>query len=128
MAQQWKTVTGNSDKPTSYWPGKADDRVVGMEVIGTYKGSRVIPRPDGTSDTIFLLDSKEGLVGVNSHFTIADGLKNVPEGKLVRITFTGKKQNQKTGRSYNTYQVDVAASDEGDAESPEPETAEVPFA
>lgn len=128
MADQWQTVTTGASGMAKYWPGKSADRTEGMEVVGVYKETREVTRPDGTKDTLHVLESKEGLIGVNGHFSIDDALAQVAPGRTVRITFLGKSLNPKTHRNVNKFRVDVAANVEAETKGAEAvNVAELPF-
>lgn len=100
----FKEVTGGS-KISSYWPAKASERKVGDEVVGVYKTKMERTNPDGSKDTLYVLENRNGKVGVNSSATIARAMEQVPEGSTVKIVFQGKQRSQKSGREYNNFQV-----------------------
>lgn len=109
----FKEITGNSSIK-AYWPKKADERKEGDEIVGVYKKRMDQKRPDGTDSTLYLLETNEGLVGVNSSATIARAMEQIPTGTTVKIVYAGKQKSLKTGRVYNDFKVYM---DEGEPEA-----------
>ena len=113
----FKEVTG-ATQISSYWPKKAAERKVGDEVTGKYKTKQERVNPDGSKSVLYLLETKDGVVGVNgSSAMILRAMEEIPEGSTVKIVFQGKQRSQKTGREYNNFQVfvdDDGNTDEND--------------
>lgn len=108
----------------SYWPKKAAERQKGDSVEGYYRGSIERPGFSGGTDTLYLIESKEGMVGVNSNASIARKIEQVPQGTLVKIIFNGKQRNPKTGREYNDFSV---LMDDADTAATPAQSDEVDF-
>lgn len=108
----------------SYWPKKAAERQKGDSVEGYYRGSIERPGFSGGTDTLYLIESKEGMVGVNSNASISRKIEQVPQGTLVKIIFNGKQRNPKTGREYNDFSV---LMDDADTAQTPTQTDEVDF-
>lgn len=98
-------VTGGGSNIKSYWPKKAAERKVGDNVIGKYKTKMERSNPDGTKSVLYVIESADGLVGVNSSAMIARAMSEIPEGSTVKIVYNGKARSQKTGREYNSFGV-----------------------
>ena len=97
-------VTGGSNIK-SYWPKKAAERKVGDSVTGIYRKRMERKNPDGSDSILYLVETSEGLVGVNSSATIARALEQIPYDTTIKITYNGKARSQKTGREYNNFTV-----------------------
>lgn len=97
-------VTGGSNIK-SYWPKKAAERKVGDSVTGIYRKRTERKNPDGSDSVLYLIETSDGIVGVNSSATIARALEQVPLDTTVKITYNGKARSNKTGREYNNFTV-----------------------
>lgn len=97
-------VTGGSNIK-SYWPKKAAERKVGDEITGIYRKRMERKNPDGTDSVLYLVETSEGMVGVNASATITRALEQIPYDTTVKIVFNGQAKSQKTGRSYNDFKV-----------------------
>lgn len=107
-----------------YWPKKAAERKQGDSIEGYYRGSIERPGFSGGTDVLYLIETKEGMAGVNSNASIARKIEQVPEGTLVKIIFNGKQRNPKTGREYNDFSV---LMDDANTAQPAPTDGEVDF-
>lgn len=106
---------------SSYWPKKATERKAGDEVVGVYKNKNERVNPDGSKSILYMLETKDGIVGVNgSSALLMRAMEQVPEGSTVKIIYQGKQRSQKTGREYNNFQVFID-TDESIAETEEPD-------
>lgn len=112
----FKEVTGGSNI-SGYWPAKAAERKVGDEVVGKYVQKMERTNPDGSHSVLYVLDTANGRIGVNSSATIAQAMEKVPEGSTVKIVYSGKQRSSKTGREYNNFQVFL--DDGADQEAPD---------
>lgn len=108
-------VTGGSNIK-SYWPKKAAERKVGDSVTGIYRKRMERKNPDGSDSILYLVETSEGLVGVNSSATIARALEQIPYDTTIKITYNGKARSQKTGREYNNFTVFMDDSNQTPAE------------
>lgn len=111
----FKEVTGGSNI-TSYWPKKAAERKEGDSVTGIYRNKMTRKNPDGSDSVLYVLESKDGKIGVNSSATIARAMEQIPEGTTVKIVYNGKARSQKTGREYNDFKVYMDDSAQAPAE------------
>lgn len=100
----FKEITGGSNIK-SYWPKKAAERKVGDEITGVYRKRMERKNPDGTDSVLYLVETSEGMVGVNASATITRALEQIPYDTTVKIVFNGQAKSQKTGRSYNDFKV-----------------------
>lgn len=100
----FKEVTGGSNIK-AYWPKKAAERKVGDSVTGIYRKRMERKNPDGTDSVLYLVETEEGLVGVNSSAMIARAMEQIPYDTTVKITYNGKARSNKTGREYNDFKV-----------------------
>lgn len=100
----FKEVTGGSNI-SSYWPKKVDERKIGDSITGIYRKRMERKNPDGTDAVLYLVETSEGLVGVNSSATITRALEQIPFDTTIKIVFNGKAKSQKTGRTYNDFKV-----------------------
>lgn len=100
----FKEITGGSNIK-SYWPKKAAERKVGDEITGIYRKRMERKNPDGTDSVLYLVETSEGMVGVNASATITRALEQIPYDTTVKIVFNGQAKSQKTGRSYNDFKV-----------------------
>ena len=100
----FKEITGGSNIK-SYWPKKAAARKVGDEITGIYRKRMERKNPDGTDSILYLVETSEGMVGVNASATITRALEQIPYDTTVKIVFNGQAKSQKTGRSYNDFKV-----------------------
>lgn len=97
-------VTGGSNIK-AYWPKKAAERKVGDEVTGVYRKRMERKNPDGSDSVLYLVETSDGMVGVNSSATIARALEQIPYDTTIKIVFNGQAKSQKTGRTYNDFKV-----------------------
>lgn len=111
----FKEITGGSNIK-SYWPKKAAERKVGDSVTGIYRKRMERKNPDGTDSVLYLVETSEGLVGVNSSATIARAMEQIPYDTTVKITFNGQAKSQKTGRTYNDFKVYMDDASQAPAE------------
>ena len=104
----FKEITNAS---MGYWHKKVSERKVGDKITGKYvrKDNRV--GPDGSQSVLYILETKEGMVGVNASATITRAMEQIPEGSTVMIEYDGKARSTKTGREYNNFKVYL---DDGD--------------
>lgn len=100
----FKEITGGSNIK-SYWPKKAAERKVGDSITGIYRKRMERKNPDGSDSILYLIETGEGIVGVNSSATIARALEQIPFDTTVKITYEGKARSNKTGREYNNFKV-----------------------
>lgn len=100
----FKEVTGGSNI-NSYWPKKAAERKEGDSVTGVYSSKMTRKNPDGSDSVLYVLQTSDGKVGVNSSAMIARAMEQIPEGTTVKIVYNGKARSQKTGREYNDFKV-----------------------
>ena len=100
----FKEVTGGSNIK-SYWPKKADERKEGDTITGVYRKRMERKNPDGSDSILYLVETSEGMVGVNASATITRALEQIPYDTTVKIVFNGQAKSQKTGRSYNDFKV-----------------------
>ena len=100
----FKEITGGSNIK-SYWPKKVAERKVGDEITGVYRKRMERKNPDGTDSVLYLVETSEGMVGVNASATITRALEQIPYDTTVKIVFNGQAKSQKTGRSYNDFKV-----------------------
>lgn len=110
-------VTGGGSNIKSYWPKKAAERKVGDNVIGKYKTKMERSNPDGTKSVLYVIESADGLVGVNSSAMIARAMSEIPEGSTVKIVYNGKARSQKTGREFNNFSIYIDTDDGTDEKS-----------
>ncbi len=109
----FKQITNNS-KFVEYFPKKSSDRKVGDNVVGIYKGTQNIQRPDGREDVLFVLEGKDGLIGVNTSPVLATKMSQVPEGATIKVVYEGKEKSAKTGREYNNFSVWIDEDEKSD--------------
>ena len=114
----FKEVTGGSNI-SAYWPKKADERKVGDSITGIYRKRMDRKNPDGTDSVLYLLETEDGLVGVNSSATIGRAMEQIPHDTTVKIVFNGKAKSQKTGRTYNDFKVYMDDSSQAPAKEDE---------
>lgn len=100
----FKEITGGSNIK-AYWPKKAAERKVGDEVTGIYRKRMERKNPDGSDSILYLVETDEGMVGVNSSATIARALEQIPYDTTIKIVYNGQAKSQKTGRTYNDFKV-----------------------
>ena len=100
----FKEITGGSNIK-SYWPKKAAERKTGDSITGVYRKRMERKNPDGSDSILYLIETSEGIVGVNSSATIARALEQIPFDTTVKITYEGKARSNKTGREYNNFKV-----------------------
>lgn len=110
----FKEVTGGSNIK-SYWPKKAAERQVGDSVTGIYRSKNERMNPDGSKSVLYMLETPDGMVGVNSSATIARALEQIPKDSTIKIVYNGKARSQKTGREYNDFKVYVDDSTQAPA-------------
>ena len=111
----FKEITGGSNIK-SYWPKKAAERKVGDEITGIYRKRMERKNPDGTDSVLYLVETSEGMVGVNASATITRALEQIPYDTTVKIVFNGQAKSQKTGRSYNDFKVYMDDSNQNQKE------------
>lgn len=117
----FKEVRGNGGNINQFWPKKASERKEGDSVEGFYKGKVERPGFNGGTDTLYLLETKEGeTVGVNATASISRKMEMIPTETMVKIVFNGKKTSPKSGRQYNDFSVFID-------EDMKPSTNEVDF-
>lgn len=117
----FKQIEGNGDgnRISEYFPKKASERKEGDNVVGVYKGTRLVRRPSSNEqETLYVLEGEGGkLIGVNESPVIKTKMAQVAEGMTIKIQFEGKKTG-KTGRQYNDFSVwideDAKPEDEED--------------
>lgn len=104
----FKQIEGNGDgnRISEYFPKKASERKEGDNVVGVYKGTRIVTRPaTGAQETLYVLEGEGGkLIGVNESPVIKTKMSQVAEGMTIKIQFEGKKSG-KSGRQYNDFSV-----------------------
>lgn len=100
----FKEVTGGSNIK-SYWPKKSSERKEGDTITGIYRKRMAYKNPDGTDSVLYMLETSEGLVGVNASATITRALEQIPYDTTVKIVYNGKAKSLKTGRTYNDFRV-----------------------
>ena len=122
----FKEVTGGSNI-TSYWPKKASERKEGDNIVGIYRNKMTRKNPDGSDSVLYVLETKEGKVGVNSSATIARAMEQIPEDTTVKIVYNGKARSQKTGREYNDFKVYMDDSAQAPAEDDEADLSNLDF-
>ena len=88
-----------------YWPKKATERKEGDEITGVYTRKDTRVAPDGSQSVLYVLKTKDGMIGVNSSAMIARAMEQIPEGSTVKIVYNGKARSAKTGREYNDFRV-----------------------
>lgn len=103
----FKEITGNTGKFAEYFPKKSSERKAGDFVIGVYKGTKNVTRPDGRDDVLFVLQGEKGLIGVNTSPVLATKMAEVAEGMTIKIQYEGKERSAKSGREYNNFSVFV---------------------
>lgn len=90
-----------------FFPAKKDERKEGESVTGTYVGTRQIANKKGEVNICYILETEDGKkIGVNDYTCIASAFAEINLGKLVRITYLGKK-DAKDGGSYNDFKIEV---------------------
>lgn len=119
----FKQIEASGNRFAEYFPKKASERKAGDNVVGVYRGTREISRPDGSTDVLYVLDGKNGLIGVNTSPVIATKMEQVAEGMTIKIQYEGKERSTKSGREYNNFSVWV---DEEDAKKDDDKTV-IPF-
>ena len=100
----FKEVTG-SNNINSYWPKKAAERKVGDTITGIYRSKSERTNPDGSKSVLYMLETSDGMVGVNSSTTIARALEQIPMDSTIKIVYNGKARSQRTGREFNDFRV-----------------------
>ena len=85
----FKEITGGSNIK-SYWPKKAAERKVGDEITGVYRKRMERKNPDGTDSVLYLVETSEGMVGVNASATITRALEQIPYDTTVKLSSTVK--------------------------------------
>lgn len=100
----FKEITGGSNIK-SYWPKKADERKEGDAITGVYRKRMERKNPDGSDSILYLVETSEGMVGVNASATITRALEQIPYDTTIKIVYNGKAKSQKTGRTYNDFRV-----------------------
>lgn len=100
-------VQGGGERITTYWPGPADDRTIGMTVAGTYVEPFTFNKGQEDESTVYKLRGQDGetIYGVNGSASIVNAFSSIEPGQFVAIRFNGKKKNPKTGRTYNDFEV-----------------------
>ena len=116
----FKEVTGGSNIK-SYWPKKADERKEGDSITGVYRKRMERKNPDGSDSILYLVETSEGMVGVNSSATISRAMEQIPYDTTVKIVYNGKAKSQKTGRVYNDFKVYMDDSNQTPKEESEEE-------
>ena len=101
----FKEITNNNNTIKAYWPKNSKERKIGDEITGIYRRRMERKNPDGTDAVLYLLETKDGLVGVNSSATISRALEQIPFDTTIKIVFNGSAKSQKTGRTYNDFRV-----------------------
>ena len=88
---------------------------VGQVTEGTLLGSRPVDfgkKEDGSPDIRYIVEM-QGPLGPGDLFSfwantaIKNSLPQIPVGSRVRLTFRGMEKNQKTGRKFNAYDIEV---------------------
>lgn len=106
---QWKSVT--RPNASEYFPKKVAERKEGDAVVGTFVTTTEVTSPDGTKGLLYQLKAEDGhIIGVNDSAALRGKFDTIAPGDLVRVEFLGKKVSNKTGRSYNDFDVQVAES------------------
>ena len=95
----------NTNTIKSYWPKKASERQKGDTVVGVYRSSLERKNPDGSTSKLYLLDTEDGTVGVNSYAAIDRAMEQIPQGSTVKIVYDGDATSKKTGRRYINFHV-----------------------
>ena len=120
----FKQIEGKGDgkRIAEYFPKRVNERKEGDNVVGVYKGTRLVKRPaTGLQENLYVLEDKDGnLIGVNESPVIKTKMSQVAEGMTVKIQFEGKKTG-KSGRQYNDFSVWI------DEDSQPEEKAELDF-
>ena len=116
----FKQITDNG-KFAEYFPKKAAERKDGDFVIGVYKGTKSVKRPDGRDDIIYVLEGEKGLIGVNTSPVLATKMEQVSEGMTIKVVYEGKERSAKSGREYNNFSVWI------DEEEGEEKQTKLPF-
>lgn len=104
--------TGSNIK--QYWPKKAAERKPGDSVEGVYRGKTERPGFSGGTDTLYLIEGKDGMIGVNANASISRKMEQIPTDTTVKIVFNGKQTNPKTGRQYNDFSVFMDDGEDSD--------------
>lgn len=103
----FKEVTNQKSSISTYWPKKSAERKIGDSITGIYRKRMERKNPDGTDAVLYLVETDDGLVGVNSSATISRALEQIPYDTTIKIVFNGTAKSSKTGRTYNDFRVYV---------------------
>lgn len=96
MANEWKKVESANEA----WKYEA----VGDEVIGIYEKMEENVGPNESN--MYTLRQPNGeLIGVWGNAVLNARLGSIPYGDEVKIIYRGKTTSEKTGRSYNNFEV-----------------------
>jgi len=114
----FKEITGSASKFAEYFPKKSAERKAGDFVIGVYKGTQTVTRPDGREDILYVLKGEKGLIAVNTSPVLATKMAEVAEGMTIKIQYEGKERSTKTGREYNNFTVFVDEDASKDEDEP----------
>jgi hypothetical protein len=90
----------------------------GQSLEGLWQGQR-----EGKFGQLGTISTASGNVTFPLHTALEMLLDGMPDGTLVRIVFTGKQMNARSGREFKAF--DVFTMDEGDA--PEINNENIPF-
>lgn len=74
----------------------------GTEIVGTYRGMR-----QGKFGPLADLETEQGAVTVPVPTALLTDLSRVRKGGEVSITYNGKQENQRTGRTFHSFDVNV---------------------
>lgn len=109
---------GSGDRIAEYFPKKASERKAGDNVVGIYKGTRMVSRPNtGEQEPLYILEGEGGkLIGVNNSPVIATKFSQIATGMTVKVQFEGKKTG-KSGRQYNDFSVWIDEDSKSSEES-----------
>ena len=108
-----KDTKGSGERMSEYFPKKSNERKQGDYVIGVYQGSRIVKRPDGNEDKIFVLKGENGLIGINNSAVINTKFSQIAEGMKVKVQYEGKARG-KSGHEYNNFSVWIDEDESSD--------------
>lgn len=115
MKQVTNENGGSSDRITTYWPPRRDERKEGDIVAGRYIGAVTFSKGQADETTYYKLRNEDEIYGVRESAVIKRAFSSIDEGTVVAVRYNGV-QRGKNGRNYNDFDVRII----DDAKTPEP--------
>ena len=91
----------------------------GQELEGKWRGGR-----DGKFGPLGTIETTDGLVVFPVHTALVFLVEGLALGQEIKIVYTGKEMNAKSGREFKAFEMFVATDD---SEPPPPTDDDIPF-